>query len=75
VIKLYIKGDKKNATRAAARRGITVRRCKKVRFGTACFASCRQQGKIVRWFGEKTTGPKAGRGYTPGVLTHYSETC
>jgi hypothetical protein len=75
-ILLHIKGTKKNATRAAARRGIPVKSCRKNMSGTVnCAATCASYARIVRWFGEKSGQVRQGRGFAPGTLLYYSGSC
>lgn len=76
MIRINVKGNRRNATREASRRGITIRKCLKRRRGDTsvfCDVPCSQWNKVARWFGAKTTGTKAGRGYTPGTLLHFSD--
>lgn len=75
MINVIVKGPKKAATRAAARRGITLRSCRTVDKDIVCKAPCKNFSKLGRWYGEHG-GTKKGRGYPPGtVLIFSSEAC
>jgi len=78
--KLFIKGDPKNAKRAAARRDIPVRDCTWRRpFGslkseTTCTVVNPSQPvrvRIMQWFGEHET-MRPGRGGAPGSLLFFN---
>jgi hypothetical protein len=72
-VRLFIKGNRKNATRAATRRGITVRNCKLNPRGDGTFCDAPEGARtaIMRWYGE-TGIIKSRRGYAPGSLIFFS---
>lgn len=70
--RLVIKGGKKNATREAARHGVTVRSCRTTKHDTTlCDAPCAQWREVGEWFREHRT-QRAGRGFSPGSLLFYA---
>jgi hypothetical protein len=72
MLRLTIKGNKKNATRAASRRRISVRNCSTKKGTTYCDTPCSKWRAVAEWYGEKTTGAKRGRGFVPGTLLFFS---
>ncbi len=67
-----VKGPRKTAQRAAARRGIHAT-CKASSYGEVnCNVPCGQLTKAMRWYGEKTSSLKQGRGYAPGEVLYFS---
>lgn len=74
MIRLSIKGPKKSATRAASRRGLTLKNCSTLhpKFGSLlCDVPCTKDVEVFRWFAEKGH-MKTGRGATPGTLLFFS---
>jgi len=80
-IHFSVKGPKKSAQRAAARRGIAARKCRelsptrRVASGagkeTVCEAPCSNLNKVMGWYSEKWL-VKKGRGHVPGTLLHFN---
>jgi len=74
--KVIVKGDKKNATRAAQRHGVTLRACQKhPRFNEViCDAPCGQYRGLAKWLAERQPrgSTRAGRGGLPGSLLFFS---
>lgn len=86
-LSLIVKGSKKNATRAAARRGIPTASCRLVGGGSSlraqqyggdvqCYVPCRRgvTERVTGWYGERGTR-RNGRGFAPGTLTYFSGSC
>lgn len=75
-MRLFIKGNRKNATRSAARHGVPVRNCKlnPKGDGTFCDAPETARPAVMRWYGEKGSRIKSRRGYVPGALLFFAGT-
>lgn len=78
MIRLVVKGPKKSAQRAAARRKLPVR-CKKGDTGqpgsVICDAPCSVNRRaLYTWYGEKAA-TRVGRGFPPGTLLYFTENC
>lgn len=75
-VSLIIKGPKKSATRAAARRGINTVSCRAVSDDVQCYAPCSAavERKVTAWYHERSR-VKAGRGHPPGTLLYYAGSC
>jgi len=71
MLRLSIKGSKKNATRAAMRHRVPVRNCVTKGSTTYCDAPCGKQLAVMRWMNERDLLVR-GRGYPPGALLHFS---
>lgn len=72
-MRLFIKGNRKNATRAAARHGVPVRNCKLNPKGDASFCDAPESARtaVMRWYG--STGIiRSRRGFAPGSLLFFS---
>lgn len=72
-MRLFIKGNRKNATRSAARHGVPVRNCKLNPKGDATFCDAPEGARVavMRWYGERGH-VKSKRGYTPGSLLFFA---
>lgn len=73
-MRLFIKGNRKNATRAAARRGITLRNCKLNPRGDGAICDAPESARVavMRWYSERGNIVKSRRGYAPGSLLFFS---
>jgi len=77
-IKIIAKGPVKNVQRSAHRRGISLKSCRasKERFSQVyCAAPCSKGNQVRRWFGDAMELAKGGRGYPPGTLLFFNESC
>ena len=74
-IKLTVKGDKKAAQRAGARRGIPVSNCKAApaKGHVVCEAPCKAFTKVAKWHFEPGTRTRDGNVLTHGQLARYTE--
>jgi hypothetical protein len=72
-LQLIIKGNKRSAGRAAARRGVPVQcRAQANRGEIICVAPCHAEGKVYRWFDTPRDVIKKGRGFPPGTLLWFN---